>query len=452
MQIAMIGAGYVGLVTGACFADLGYDVTCVESDARKLAMLERGESPIYEPGLDEMLERNIRAGRLHFSGDMAAGAGSADIVFLAVGTPGSPEDGLPDLTQLKTAASRVARVVKDGALVVIKSTVPSGTTRWLAEELARFRPDSEIEAASNPEFLRQGTAIKDFMQPDRVVAGVASSRAKAVLTRLYAPICDTGAPLLFTTYESSELIKYASNTLLAAKIAFINEMADVCEKVGANVREVARGVGLDKRLGPQFLQPGPGFGGSCFPKDTLALLGAARQVKVATPLIQAVVESNESHKRHMLDKILAACGGDVAGKTLAVLGLTFKAGTDDMRESVSMLIVPALLDRGAKIRVYDPQGMQVARQLFSESMIAWCEDAYDALNSADAGVILTEWNEFKTLSLPRVKELLRQPILIDCRNLYKRRDMIAAGLRYISVGRAEASLERGDVRDMVPAD
>lgn len=449
MQIAIVGTGYVGLVTGACLADLGYAVVCVDSDAEKVRLLKSGVSPIYEPGLDEVLENNLKAGRLSFTSDMAEAASKADVVFIAVGTPASENDGLPDLTHFNAAVAQMARVIKRGALVVVKSTVPVGTTRKLASQLSFFRPDDGLEAASNPEFLRQGSAVKDFMQPDRVVVGVGSDRAQALLARLYEPLAHAGVPILATTYESSELIKYASNTLLAAKVAFINEMADLCEKLDANVRDVARGVGLDKRIGDKFLQPGPGFGGSCFPKDTLALLGIARTLDLKAPLVNAVIDSNELHKRRMLEKIEAACGGNVSGQTIAVLGLTFKAGTDDLRESVSLLLVPGLIDKGARIRAYDPQGMAEAKKRF-EGGITWCNDTYDAITGADCTVIITEWNEFKTIDLGRARTLMRKPLMVDLRNLYKRRDMMAAGLRYVSVGRAEVSPDKAEVKDLLP--
>ncbi|MBV8938447.1 MAG: UDP-glucose/GDP-mannose dehydrogenase family protein [Alphaproteobacteria bacterium] len=450
MHIAVIGTGYVGLVTGACFAELGYSVACVDKDETKVEQLRAGISPIYEAGLDEVLNRNRTRGNLRFTADVAEAVAPADVVFIAVGTPASEYDGLPDMSQLNAAIGPVARAAKEGALIVVKSTVPVGTTRGVAAQLASFRPNARLEAASNPEFLRQGNAVEDFLNPDRVVIGVSSNAACELLTRLYAPICNGhGAPLFVTTCESAEMIKYAANSLLATKVAFINEVADICERVGANVRDVAKGVGMDHRIGPQFLQPGPGFGGSCFPKDTLALLGLARTAGVPAPIVQAVIESNQVRRVRMGEKIAAACGGELRGKTLAILGITFKPGTDDLRESISLSLLPDLLGQGAHLRVYDPQGMKEGRRRLSGD-IAWAADAYDAAAGADALVILTEWNEFRTLNLSRLRHSMAMPVIVDLRNLYKRRAMQQAGFAYYSIGRAAVTPETGEVKDLNP--
>jgi UDPglucose 6-dehydrogenase len=448
MRIAMIGTGYVGLVTGVCLAEYGYHVTCIDKDARKIALLNEGISPIYEPGLDELLAKNARAARLEFTTDLAAGVKDADLIFLAVGTP--PQgNGLPDLSFLDAALAPIAAQARHGATVVVKSTVPAGTSRRVAQRLAELAPQKALGVVSNPEFLRQGAAIKDFMAPDRIVVGVATKQAAELMQRLYDPICLNGSPLFVTTYESSELIKYASNTLLATKVAFINEIADVCEKIGANVRDVARGVGMDKRIGGKFLQAGPGFGGSCFPKDSLALAAVAQGVDVPMRIVEAVIDSNQRRKELMVQKIKAALGGSLKGKTLAILGLTFKPGTDDMREAPSLVIVPGLLDEGATLRAYDPQGMNEAKKLLPAG-IHYAQDAYEAAQDADAAVILTEWNEFRSLDVSRLKTALKQPLMIDLRNLYKRRQMQEVGFRYISVGRSEVVPEQRVILDINP--
>lgn len=449
MRIAVIGTGYVGLVSGTCLADLGHRVTCVDSDAAKIERLRGGDSPIFEPGLDALIARGVAAERLHFTTDLAQAVQDAQVVFIAVGTPASEMDGQPDLSQLTSALAPVARAAQTGAVIVIKSTVPIGSTRGFAAQVEAFRPGAGIALASNPEFLRQGSAVEDFMKPDRIVIGIASAHAQAVLTALYAPFTQAGIPLLVTTCESSEMIKYAANTMLAAKIAFINEMADICEQVGANIRDVARGVGLDARIGDKFLQAGPGFGGSCFPKDTMALQGIAHTHKLVTPLVDAVVTSNLARKQRMLEKIVRACGGDVRGKVLAILGLTFKPGTDDMRESIALALVPGLLERGAQLRVYDPEGMENAKRLLS-GPIAWCADAYDAAEGADAAVLLTEWNAFKCLDLAQLGAAMRKKCMIDLRNIYRRRAMLAAGFHYISIGRADISPDKPEVLDLLP--
>lgn len=424
MKITVIGTGYVGLVSGVCFSEIGFDVTCVDRIEAKIAGLKAGKAPFYEPGLAAMMEKNMRAGRLHFVSDMQQ-AEVADVVFIAVGTPPG-DDGSADLSALFAAGEAIAKSKHKHALVVVKSTVPPGTTRALGERIAN-------ETASNPEFLREGSAIADFMKPDRVVCGVQSVRAREIMEALYAPL-DT--EVFITGPESSEMIKYASNDLLATRIAYINEMANLCEKLGADVVDVAKGMGLDRRIGPQFLRPGPGFGGSCFPKDVQALVQLARQLGVPSRILEAVHASNEARREAMAEKIIAACGGSVQGKVLGVLGLTFKADTDDMREAPSLTIIPALQKAGAVIRAFDPEGRETAGALLEG--ISFCDSAEEALAGADAAVILTEWSQFKAMELSRVKAALKQPLVVDLRNLFDPAHVAAAGLRYVSVGRAEA--------------
>lgn len=436
MKIAMIGTGYVGLVSGVCFSEFGFHVTCVDKDGEKIAKLQQHIMPIYEPGLEQLVESNRKAGRLSFSTDLAQAVNHADAVFIAVGTPTNETDGSADLTALTAAAGEIAKHLRDGTLVVIKSTVPVGTNRSIAKMIAQANPNVDFVFASNPEFLREGSAIKDFMSPDRVVIGVDSKRATEMLSRLYEPIALNGAQMLVTTFESAELIKYAANAMLAVRIAFINEMADLCERSGANVRDVAKGMGLDKRIGDKFLQAGPGYGGSCFPKDTLALQQTSEKFGCPSKIIEATIVSNDERKERMAEKIIHAAGGNVREKTIAILGLTFKPGTDDMRESASLAIIPALLAAGAKIRAYDPQGMkEAARHLKGD--ITWCNDAYHAMEGADTLAILTEWNEFRSLDLKQVKSLLKSPLVVDLRNIYKRQDMQRLGFHYVSIGRQD---------------
>ncbi|MFQ5785366.1 MAG: UDP-glucose dehydrogenase family protein [Alphaproteobacteria bacterium] len=437
MRIAMIGAGYVGLVSGACFSEFGVDVVCVDKDADRIASLERGEIPIYEPGLDGLVASNLQAGRLSFSRDTEAAVRGADAAFIAVGTPSRRGDGHADLQYVREAAREIAAALDGYTVVVTKSTVPVGTGREVAGIIREARPDADFDVASNPEFLREGSAINDFMRPDRVVVGCDSERARAVLAALYRPLFLIETPVLFTSLESAELIKYAGNSFLATKITFINEIADLCETVGADVHDVARGIGLDGRIGRKFLHPGPGFGGSCFPKDTRALVRTARERGSPLHIVESVVEVNDRRKHKMADKIVAACGGSVAGRTIAVLGLTFKPETDDMREAPSLVIVPALQAAGATVRVFDPAGMERARAALDG--VAWCDDAYAAIEDAEALVILTEWNEFRALDLARVKQSMKTPLMIDLRNVYEPGDMAAAGFAYVSVGRAAAS-------------
>ncbi|MFO0389018.1 MAG: UDP-glucose dehydrogenase family protein [Alphaproteobacteria bacterium] len=434
MKIAVIGTGYVGLVSGVCFSEFGFQVTCVDKDSDKIGRLQQGMLPIYEPGLEQMVESNAKAGRLSFSTDLANAVADADAVFIAVGTPSNDTDGMPDVTALHAAAKDVAKALKNATLVVIKSTVPLGTNRAVAKIIAQENPDADFDIASNPEFLREGNAIKDFMSPDRIVCGIDSKRAKEMLSKLYEPICMNGAALFFTTFESAEMIKYAANSMLALRIAFINEIADLCEKTGANIRDVSRGMGMDTRIGDKFLQAGPGYGGSCFPKDTLALRQMARNAGCKSKLMEATVESNSERKIAMAKRIIAALG-DTKDKTVAILGLTFKPGTDDMRESPSLVIIPELQKAGVNIRAYDPQGMKEAAKFLSG--INYCNDAYDAMQGADAVVILTEWNEFRSLELKQVKSLLKTPLVIDFRNIYKRQDMQRLQFHYLSIGRQE---------------
>lgn len=435
MQIAVIGTGYVGLVSGVCFAEYGFRVTCVDRDSDKIGRLQQHIMPIYEPGLEQLVEANRKAGRLSFTTDLKMAVGEADVVLVAVGTPQNDTDGMPDLAALEAAVAQVAQAMTKYTVVVIKSTVPIGTNARVTKMISSANPNADFDVVSNPEFLREGAAINDFMKPDRVVIGVDSPRAKEVMQRLYAPICVDNIPLLSTSFESAELIKYAANSLLATKIAFINEMADVCEKTGANIRDVARGIGLDHRIGDKFLQPGPGYGGSCFPKDTMALRAMARAHKAPSRIVEATIDSNEKRKEAMAAKIIAACGGNVSAKNITILGVTFKPGTDDMRESASLTIIPELQKRGAAIRAYDPQGMIEAKKFLNN--VEWCKDVESAVGAADAVVILTEWNEFKSIDLAKLKPLLKTPLIIDLRNIYKRLDMKKLGFHYVSVGRQD---------------
>jgi len=433
MQIAMIGTGYVGLVSGACFSEFGHDVVCVDWDAAKIAALRSGEVPIFEPGIEPLVARNVAEGRLSFSTDLAAAVHGADAVFIAVGTPSRRGDGHADLAYVYAAAADIGAALNGYTVIVTKSTVPVGTSREVAKIVGEARPDAEFDVASNPEFLREGAAIADFMRPDRVVIGTNSARAREVLGQVYRPLYLIETPILFTEPETAELIKYAANAFLATKITFINEMADICEKVGADVHDVARGIGLDGRIGRKFLHAGPGYGGSCFPKDTLALVRTAEQAGAPTRIVESVVAVNAARKKQMAAKIVAHCGGSVAGKTIAVLGLTFKPNTDDMRDAPSLEIVPALIEAGAAVRAYDPEGLDEARKLLDG--VTWCTGAYEAMEGADALVIITEWNAFRALDLARVKDLMRAPVMIDLRNIYDPQEMAAAGFDYTSIGR-----------------
>ncbi|MGH6944851.1 MAG: UDP-glucose dehydrogenase family protein [Geminicoccaceae bacterium] len=444
MHIAMIGTGYVGLVSAACFAEFGVDVTAVDNDQGKIERLLAGEIPIYEPGLDEVVARNTGAGRLTFTSDLEGALADVEAVFIAVGTPSRRGDGHADLTYLFAAAEQIARALTRDTLVVTKSTVPVGTGRRLQQLFAKLRPDLAIEIASNPEFLREGSAIEDFMRPDRVVVGVESAHARQVLERVYRPLNLIQSPIVFTSLETAELIKYATNSFLATKVTFINEMADLCERVGADVQELARGLGLDRRIGNKFLHPGPGFGGSCFPKDTTALLRIAEEASLSLRIVESVVAVNEGRKRNMVRRIIQACGGSVRGLTVAILGVTFKPNTDDVRDSPSLVIVPALQAEGAAVRAFDPEGMEAAAAELPG--VTWCEDAYGAMDGADAVVVLTEWNVFRALDLERTRTLLRRPIVVDLRNVYEPADMAAAGFSYSSIGRPVATVAPASAR------
>ncbi|HMA48217.1 MAG TPA: UDP-glucose/GDP-mannose dehydrogenase family protein [Magnetospirillaceae bacterium] len=433
MRIAMIGTGYVGLVSGACFSEFGVDVVCVDKDAAKIEGLKQNRMPIYEPGLDQLVADNVKAGRLSFTTDLKTAVKGADAVFIAVGTPSRRGDGHADLSYVYAAAKEIAESLDGYTVIVTKSTVPVGTGREVETIIKETRPDADFDVVSNPEFLREGSAINDFMRPDRVVIGAESERSRGVMKQLYRVLYLIETPIVFTSLETSELIKYAANTFLAAKITFINEIADLCEAVGADVHDVARGIGLDGRIGKKFLHPGPGYGGSCFPKDTLALVRTARDKGAPLRIIETVVSINDERKRRMADKIIGACGGSVKGKTIGVLGLTFKPNTDDMRDSPSLEIIPALQAAGAIIQAYDPEGMHEARSMFKE--VQFCESAYETLQGADALALLTEWNEFRALDMVRVKALLKSPIVVDLRNIWSPEEMAGQGFDYISIGR-----------------
>ena len=433
MRIAMIGTGYVGLVSGACFSDFGHTVTCVDKDTAKIARLRNGEIPIFEPGLDALIASNVEAGRLSFTTDSAAAIRSAEAVFLAVGTPSRRGDGFADLSFVYDATREIASEMQDFTIVVIKSTVPVGTNDEVDAIIRKLRPDGDFAVVSNPEFLREGAAIEDFKRPDRVVVGTEDERARRLMREVYRPLFINETPILFTGRRAAELIKYASNAFLATKITFINEMADLCEQCGADVQEVARGMGLDRRIAGKFLHAGPGFGGSCFPKDTAALTAIGQRYGVPIRIVETVIGINDARKRAMADKVVAACGGCLQGKTVAVLGLTFKPNTDDMREAPSLVIVPALEALGARVRAHDPHGMVEARKLMPALETA--PDPYSCLDGADAVVILTEWDQFRALDLDRVKRRLRSPVVIDLRNIYKPADMAERGFTYVSVGR-----------------
>jgi len=440
MRVAMIGTGYVGLVSGACFSDFGYDVVCVDKDATKIDMLERGEIPIYEPGLEDLVAENVKAGRLSFTLDLRAAVPAADAVFIAVGTPSRRGDGFADLSYVYAAAKEIAEAMDGFTVVVTKSTVPVGTGAEVERIIRETRPDADFAVVSNPEFLREGAAIDDFKRPDRVVVGTDDERAREVMRELYRPLYLNETPIVFTNRPTSELIKYAGNAFLATKITFINEMADLCEKVGANVQEVARGIGLDGRIGSKFLHAGPGFGGSCFPKDTLALVRTAQKADAPSRIVEAVVEVNDARKRKMADRIIEACGGDVAGRSIAVLGLTFKPNTDDMRDSPALDIVPALTGAGATVRAFDPAGMEEAQKLLGDGVV-YCDGPYHAIEGSEAVAILTEWDEFRALDLTRVLNLMGTPVMVDLRNIYSPADMAARGFDYHSIGRPR--VERG---------
>ncbi|MCB2095927.1 MAG: UDP-glucose/GDP-mannose dehydrogenase family protein [Rhodobacteraceae bacterium] len=434
MKIAMIGTGYVGLVSGVCFSDFGHDVICVDKDPRKVAMLLDGQVPIYEPGLDTLMARNVAAGRLGFTGDLKAAVDGADAVFIAVGTPTRRGDGHADLSYVMAAAEEIGQALTGYAVVVTKSTVPVGTNATVARTIANAAPDADFDVASNPEFLREGAAIDDFMRPDRVVVGTTSERARAVMGEIYRPLFLRDFPILYTDLETAEMIKYAANAFLATKITFINEVARLCEKVGADVKQVSRGMGLDGRIGNKFLHAGPGYGGSCFPKDTQALARIGQEHAAPMQIVETVIKVNEEVKRRMVDKVLDLCGGSVNGKTVAVLGVTFKPNTDDMRDAPALTIVPALVGGGAQVRAVDPQGKREGEHLLPG--VCWKDDAYAAVEGADVVVILTEWNEFRALDLERMARSMAAARMADLRNVYSEKDVKAAGFTaYSSVGR-----------------
>ncbi|MES2752222.1 MAG: UDP-glucose/GDP-mannose dehydrogenase family protein [Pseudomonadota bacterium] len=433
MRIAMIGTGYVGLVSGACFADFGHRVTCVDTDADKIAALNRGEIPIFEPDLDRLVATSVKAGRLDFTTDLSGPVGKADAVFIAVGTPSRRGDGHADLTYVHAAAREIARALQGFTVVVTKSTVPVGTGDEVERIIREVNPQADIAVASNPEFLREGAAIRDFKHPDRIVVGTDDDRARKVLGEVYRPLYLNQAPIMYTERRTAELIKYAANAFLATKITFINEIADLAEKVGADVQEVARGIGLDNRIGAKFLNAGPGFGGSCFPKDTRALVKTALDHDVPLRIVEAVLAVNDNRKRAMARKVASALGGNIRGKTVGLLGLTFKPDTDDMREAPSIPLVTGLLDLGAKVRAYDPAGMEQAKHELPD--ITYCEDPYAVAKGADALVIVTEWRQFRALDLARLKREMANPVIVDLRNIYRREDMEALGFTYESVGR-----------------
>ncbi|WP_417814217.1 UDP-glucose dehydrogenase family protein [Thalassospira alkalitolerans] len=434
MRVAMIGTGYVGLVSGACFSEFGTDVICVDKDETKIARLEDGIMPIYEPGLDVLVENNVKAGRLKFTTDLKVGVKDADAVFIAVGTPTRRGDGHADLSYVYAAAEEIAEAMDGFTVIVTKSTVPVGTGREVERIIRAKRPDAEFAVVSNPEFLREGSAIGDFMRPDRVVIGTTDERARDVMRDIYRPLYLIETPIVFTSRETSEMIKYAANTFLAAKITFINEIADLCEKVGADVHDVARGIGLDGRIGKKFLHPGPGYGGSCFPKDTLALVRTAQEHGSPLRIIETVVDVNAKRKKAMADRIISACGGSVAGKTIGILGLAFKPNTDDMRDAPSLDIIPALIKAGATVRAFDPEAMEEAQKLLGD--IVYCDGAFETIEGADVMVVLTEWNEFRGMDLDRIKSTLKHPIVVDLRNVYEPGEMAEQGFSYTCVGRA----------------
>ena len=437
MKIAMIGTGYVGLVSGVCFSDFGHDVVCVDKIPAKIAMLQRGEVPIYEPGLDAVMGRNVAAGRLTFTTDLASAVDGADAIFIAVGSPTRRGDGHADLSYVMTAAAEIAKALTGYAVIVTKSTVPVGTNRKVAETIRAARADANFDIASNPEFLREGAAVEDFMKPDRVVVGIESVRAREVMADLYRPLYLRDYPVVFTDLQSAEMIKYAANAFLATKISFINEIAALCERVGADVKSVAKGMGLDGRIGNKFLHAGPGYGGSCFPKDTSALARIGQEHGVPQRITESVIAVNEATKRRMIDKVLDLCGGSVNGKTVTVLGVTFKPETDDMRDAPSLTVIPALVGCGAQIRVVDPHGRKEGEALLPG--VSWHQDAYEAAQGAECVVILTEWNQFRALDLKRLARGMAAARMADLRNIYEPEDVLAAGFTaYDAVGRWRA--------------
>ncbi len=439
MKIAMIGTGYVGLVSGVCFSDFGHQVICVDKDPAKIELLEAGKVPIYEPGLDELMVKNVEAGRLSFTGDLKTAVAEADAVFIAVGTPTRRGDGHADLTYVFAAAEEIANSLQGYTVVVTKSTVPVGTNRQVKQIIRKTNAEADFDVASNPEFLREGAAIDDFMRPDRVVVGVQNDRASEVMDEIYRPLFLRDFPVVTTDLESAEMIKYAANAFLATKITFINEVAALCERVGADVKQVSKGIGLDGRIGNKFLHAGPGYGGSCFPKDTKALARIGQEHGLPMQITETVIHVNEEMKRRMIDKVMDLCGGTVNGKIIAILGVTFKPNTDDMRDAPALTIVPALVGGGAKVRVVDPQGLHEGEKLLPG--VHWVDDAYKAAQKADAVVLLTEWNEFRALDLKRMAKKMVTPRMADLRNIYSAKDAKRAGFEaYVSIGRADFPL------------
>lgn len=433
MRVVVIGTGYVGLVSGVCFSDFGHEVICIDKDKSKIDALRQGVIPIFEPGLDILLRKNVDAGRLTFQQDLEDGLQGADAVFIAVGTPTRRGDGHADLSYVYAAAEEIAVHLPQGAVVVTKSTVPVGTNREVARRIHAKKPDLAFDIASNPEFLREGAAIEDFMRPDRVVVGVESDHAKEVMSELYRPLFLRETPIVFTSLETAEVIKYAANAFLATKITFINEIADLCENVGADVKQVARGIGLDGRIGSKFLHPGPGYGGSCFPKDTLALAKTARQAGSPIRLVETVIEINDTRKKAMADKIVQACGNNVKDKKIVILGVTFKPNTDDMRDAPSLVIVPQLQKNGANIVLHDPEGRKEGEKLLTGA--TWADDVYEAVKNADALVLLTEWNQYRALDLGRIQGDMKGATFVDLRNVYEPADVEQVGLHYTGIGR-----------------
>ena len=431
MRIAMIGTGYVGLVSGVCFSEFGFDVTCVDTDSEKIARLEDGDVPIFEPGLEDMLARN--AARLTFTTDLDSALSNADAIFIAVGTPSRRGDGEADLTFVEAAARQVATAMRPGTLVVVKSTVVVGTTRRIKQIIADEVPGKDFSIASNPEFLREGSAIEDFMRPDRVVVGVDDERGERIMRQLYRPLNLRETPIVITSLENAEITKYAANAFLAMKVTFINEIADLCEKAGGDVQDIAKAIGIDNRIGAKFLHPGPGYGGSCFPKDTRAMAATAAQFGAPIRLVETTIRVNDERIRKLADKVAGECGGDLSAKTISVLGIAFKPNTDDIREAASLTLIPALQESGASIRAHDPEAATAAKEILED--VAWCEDAYEACSGADIVVILTEWNEYRGLDLARIAASMRGRTVVDFRNIYRLSEMRTLPLRYVSIGR-----------------
>jgi UDPglucose 6-dehydrogenase len=440
MRLTMVGTGYVGLVSGTCFAEFGHDVTCVDLDAAKVERLSRGEIPIYEPGLDALVARGVAAGLLHFTTDLAAAVSAADVVFIAVGTPSRRGDGHADLRYVEAAAADIARAINGYTVIVNKSTVPVGTGRRVRTLIAELRPDAEFDVVSNPEFLREGSAIEDFLRPDRVVLGAETERAREAMRALYRPLSLRDVPMVITTVETAELTKYAANAFLATKITFINEIADLCERLGADVQDVARGMGLDGRIGNKFLHAGPGYGGSCFPKDTLALVRTGQEAGQPMRIVETVVQLNDTRKGLMASRVIAACGGSVRGKTIGVLGVAFKPETDDMRDAPSLSIIPALQDAGATVRAHDPAAMHEAAKLLPN--VHWCDDPYGVSDGASAVVLITEWNAYRALDLERLGSTMPQRAMVDLRNVYRSGEAQAAGFSYRGIGRGTTPNQR----------